>query len=273
MMRDNQLNAKYFEKIKQYCLMDDDFMSKCFEDNIECTQLVVNIVLNRKDLIIEKVHTQHKIKNLQGRSIILDIYATDNNGKKYNIEIQRSDKGAHAKRARYHSSLLDANITKPGDAYENLLETYVIFITEKDIFGYGKPIYHIKRKIQEVNEVFEDGTNIIYVNGEYRDDSPLGLLMKDFACTNPEDIHYEQLATRVRYLKNSEKGVSTMGRVMDEFKKEIQEETIFNERRELAKGILKIGILSYEQIAKCFKLSLEEVQELAKEVQREQVNG
>ena len=64
MMRDNQLNAKYFEKIKQYCLMDDDFMSKCFEDNIECTQLVVNIVLNRKDLIIEKVHTQHKIKNL-----------------------------------------------------------------------------------------------------------------------------------------------------------------------------------------------------------------
>ena len=121
--------------------------------------------------------------------------------------------------------------------------------------------------------MFEDGTNIIYVNGEYRDDSPLGLLMKDFACTNPEDIHYEQLATRVRYLKNSEKGVSTMGRVMDEFKKEIQEETIFNERRELAKGILKIGILSYEQIAKCSKLTLEEVQELAKEVQREQVNG
>ena len=114
----------------------------------------------------------------------------------------------------------------------------MIFITEKDIFGYGKPIYHIKRKIQEVNEVFEDGTNIIYVNGEYRDDSPLGLLMKDFACTNPEDIHYEQLATRVRYFKNSEKGVSTMGRVMDEFKKEIQEETIFNERRALAKGIL-----------------------------------
>lgn len=149
----------------------------------------------------------------------------------------------------------------------------MIFITEKDIFGYGKPIYHIKRKIQEVNEVFEDGTNIIYVNGEYRDDSPLGLLMKDFACTNPEDIHYEQLATRVRYFKNSEKGVSTMGRVMDEFKKEIQEETIFNERRELAKGILKIGILSYEQIAKCSKLTLEEVQELAKEVQREQVNG
>ena len=85
---------KDLERLRRFRLMDDDFMSKCFEDNIECTELVVKIVLNRDDLKIEQVHAQHQIKNLQGRSVILDIYAKDTNGKLYNIEIQRADRGA-----------------------------------------------------------------------------------------------------------------------------------------------------------------------------------
>ena len=125
-----QFHEKDLERLQKFCLMDDDFMSKCFEDNLECTELVVHIVLNRDDLKIQQVHTQHQIKNLQGRSIVLDIYAVDQNGKRYNIEIQRADRGVGAKRARYNSSLMDANITSPGDHYENLAETYVIFITE-----------------------------------------------------------------------------------------------------------------------------------------------
>ena len=56
--------------------------------------------------------------------------AVDADNRVYNIEIQRSDKGAGAKRARYNSSLMDANVTEPGEKYENLCESYVIFITE-----------------------------------------------------------------------------------------------------------------------------------------------
>ncbi len=134
---DKEWNEKYnqqdLQRLRGLRLMDDDFMSKCFENNIECTELVLHIVLGRDDLKVEKVETQHLIKNLQGRSIILDIYATDHVGKQYNIEIQRADRGAGAKRARYHSSLIDANVTEPGDKLENLAETYVIFITERDV--------------------------------------------------------------------------------------------------------------------------------------------
>lgn len=50
------------------------------------------------------------------------------------MEIQRADRGAGAKRARYHSSLIDANVTEPGEKLENLAETYVIFITERDVW-------------------------------------------------------------------------------------------------------------------------------------------
>ncbi len=53
------------QRLRKFRLMDDDFMSKCFEDNIECTDLVVNIVLDRNDLKIQQVRAQHQIKNLQ----------------------------------------------------------------------------------------------------------------------------------------------------------------------------------------------------------------
>ena len=104
-------------------------MTKCFEDNSECTELVLSIVLDRDDLTVQNVRTQYFIKNLQGKSVRLDIFATDNDGKKYNIEIQRKDKGEGAKRARYHSSFIDANILSAGSDTEDLPDTYVIFIT------------------------------------------------------------------------------------------------------------------------------------------------
>ena len=92
-------------------------------------------MLNRNDLKVISVTSQYAIKNLQGRSVRLDILAVDQQDRVYNIEIQRNDKGAGVKRARYNSSLIDANVTEPGDQYQKLNETYVFFITENDVLG------------------------------------------------------------------------------------------------------------------------------------------
>ena len=93
-----------------------------------------------------------------------------------------------------------------GEKLENLVETYVIFITEHDVLGKGKPIYHIDRVIKETGENFGDEAHILYVNGEYRDKSPIGILMHDFSCTEAKDMKYRALAERVRYFKEDEKG-------------------------------------------------------------------
>ena len=63
-----KFNQQDLQRLRGLRLMDDDFMSKCFGNNIECTGLVLHIVLGRKDLKVVKVETQHLIKNLQGRS-------------------------------------------------------------------------------------------------------------------------------------------------------------------------------------------------------------
>lgn len=75
------------------------------------------IILDKPDIRVKSVTTQRQMKNLLGRDICLDIDADDDSGKKYNIEVQRSDKGADRKRARYHSSILDAHLLKSGEDY------------------------------------------------------------------------------------------------------------------------------------------------------------
>ena len=86
-LNNGSINAKDLGRIKRLRLIDDVFMSKCFEDNIECTELVVRIILDRNDVKVRKVHVQHSITNLQGKSTVLDTYAVDDKNKLYNIEI------------------------------------------------------------------------------------------------------------------------------------------------------------------------------------------
>jgi flagellar biosynthesis/type III secretory pathway protein FliH len=117
-------------------------------------------------------------------------------------------------------SLIDANVTNPGDDFENIPETYVIFITEKDHIGKGLPIYHIERTITETGEIFDDKAHIIYVNAEIVNDTPLGKLMHDFRCTDYRDMNYPILSERVRYFKEDEEGVSSMCRAMEEMRAE-----------------------------------------------------
>ncbi len=257
--------AKILQRIQEFRLLDDDFMTKCFEDNIEATELVLNIIMDKK-LKVQSVHTQHNIKSLQGRSVRLDIFASDENGKLYDIEIQRADKGAGAKRARYNSSLMDANVLDAGDEFEKLKDTYVIFITENDVIGADRPIYHIDRYIRETGKEFNDGTHIIYVNASYKDDTPLGKLMNDFCCANPNDMNYKLLADRARYFKEDEKGVATMCKMMEDMLVEDRKETLKQAMIEMAVKMLKKNTLSVEEIAEFCDLTEEEVKELAENV-------
>ena len=242
-------------------LLDDDFMQRVFEDKT-CTELLLQIILKRADLKVLHVKGQQDIKNLQGRSVTLDILAVDTDNKVYNIEIQRSDKGAAVKRARYNSSLIDSNVTEPGEKYENLCESYIIFITENDIMKEGLPIYHVDRTVIETGKLFGDEAHIIYVNSQIHDESALGKLMYDFYCTDAGKMNYEILADRVRYFKEDEKGVATMSRVMEEMRNETERAKAIKD----AKGMLESGKLTYEEIAKIAELTIDEVRALDKKV-------
>ncbi|MCD7847566.1 MAG: PD-(D/E)XK nuclease family transposase [Oscillospiraceae bacterium] len=217
---------KYEEITSKFRLMDDDFMTLVFGGNIETTQLLLRIILDDSDIAVIETVGQYEIKNPNGRSVRLDIHAVDANGQHFDVEVQRANIGAGAERARLNSSMLDTKMANIGDKVPSLKPTYVIFITENDVLGGGFPLYHIDRRIEELDyESFGDGSHIIYVNGEYKNDStPIGKLIHDFHCTSADDMHYEILADRVRYFKETEGGQENMCKLMEDFRDEIAKE-------------------------------------------------
>ena len=102
------------------------------------------------------------------------------------------------------------NFAEPGEQYEFLNETYIIFITEHDAIGKGLPLYRVDRVIKETGDFFGDGTHIIYVNSEIKDETKLGRLMYDFSCTEADNMYNKVLADRVRFFKEDRKGQEIM---------------------------------------------------------------
>ena len=231
-----EISPRYRERIKNLRLLDDDFFSVCFADDLECTQLLLQILLGKDDLKVTNVKTQHRMKNLWGREIILDAYATDSNEVWYNVEVQRKNNGASPLRARYYSSMIDANLFPSGRDFGVLPESYVIFITEHDALGGGLPIYHIDRRIQETNEAFGDKSHIVYVNAAMTGDSALGRLMHDFNCTDPDKMHYLLLADKTRHFKDDDKGAKEMCDFWEELKAEGRAEGLQEAKEEIEKA-------------------------------------
>ena len=236
MEREAAFRQKCLKRIEEVCLMDDDFFQVCFEDDIECTQLVLRIIMGKDDLKVLSAQTQHTVANLEGHSVRLDVYAIDSQGVRYDIEVQRSNRGAIPKRARYNSSLMDGKILIPDEDYSRLPESYVIFITEHDVLKKGLPIYHIDRRVNETGDEFGDGAYIIYANASIRDDSPLGQLMEDFTRTDPREMHYDLLKDKTGHIKFEEEGINYMCDFMEELKEIGRKEAEEDAKIEIAKA-------------------------------------
>lgn len=196
--------------IKRWRLMDDDFMKRCLKNNIPAVECILRIIMEEPDLHVLSVIIEDTIPSLLGYGIRMDVHAVDSAGTEYDIEVQRSDKGAGARRARFNSSLLDLNSLKKGNTYDQLPESYVIFITENDIFKAGLARYHINRIIEELSRSFNDGEHIIYVNGDYGGSDDIGKLMNDFRSSKVDDMILEPLKETVNRYKNNPREVAAM---------------------------------------------------------------
>ena len=264
------MKPEYLAMLKDFRLMDDDFMSKCLENAPECIELMLRIIIGKKDLKVVKSQTEYPIKSLQGRGVRFDVFAKDSKGREYDIEIQRADRGAEPKRARYNSALMDANALDFGEDFGKLRDTYVIFITENDVMGDGQEVYSYLRIEEHSGKRLRDGTHIVYANGATRSKTEIGKLMHDLRCRHAAEMHFDILKKRVSQFKNSEEGRHYMCKAMEEFgnrreargeargKAEGKRETMLA----TAKRLLANGKLVLKEIAECSGLTLAQVKKL-----------
>lgn len=264
-MPENGLEVRYERYkgiIKNFTLMSDIFMRNVFKQR-ECLEYVLQVIMEKQDLKVIEQIIQKDYKNLQGRSAIMDCVARDSEGKQFDVEIQQDNEGASPKRARYHSGLMDMNTLNPGQDFDELPESYVIFITRDDILGYDFPIYHIDRHIKEADDSFQDEAHIIYVNSRKQENTELGRLMHDLHCKNADEMHSPVLAKRVHELKDTQKGVELMCHEMEKIYSEGMESGEkrgeLKAKKETALSLAEMG-LPVEKIAKAVNHNVKDVQ-------------
>jgi len=245
------------EKIADFRMFDDTFMSAVFDGKTEETEFLIRVILGRDDILVRESKAQFFMSNIYGRGVRLDILASDPNGNSYHFEVERSKGRASVQRARFTGAMVDSRLLRKGQDFKEIPERYTIFITEEDFFGAGLPLYHAENKVEELdNQPLGDGSHIIYVNGTYNDtDNLIGSLMHDFSCKNAKDMINPILRERVRVLKETEGGREEVCQIM--------ENLINEEKIELAKEAIKKG-KPVEEIADILNLPLAFVQELAR---------
>lgn len=114
---------------------------------------------------------------------------------------------------------------------------------------------HIEYAKIQTNDVFDDGSHIIYVNSSITDVStPLGQLMHDFRCANPDEMYYDVLAERTGRFKKTEEGESTMNAALDALIRDVSEERV---AEALERGMERERISAIRRMMTELQLSVE----------------
>ncbi|MBQ3376660.1 MAG: hypothetical protein IJG62_00150 [Synergistaceae bacterium] len=261
-------NSPEFQEYRRtVTLLDDEFMSIVFDNNIPCVEEMLKIILKRDDLIVKSARTQRDFQGFE-RSVTLDVFAVDSAKTNYNIEFQNTNEGADFRRARFHGGMIDVHSLKPGQPFKDLPECYVIFITQHDVIGYGKMIYTMHRYIDGDLQPFDDGSHIIYVNASAKDDgSQLWKLIHDLQCPDPDKMFLPRLRARVSFLKGQEEGDKIMGSAFEKAVGKIVEKDRKNTLESVALDLIKFGKMNFDEIAQVAHLTLDRIEQLAASVQ------
>ena len=129
--------AKIREDAMSLNPIDDALFQKMAEDIGFCL-VILQVILNDKDLKVLDNVPQFVAKNLQGRSCTLDVKCLLGDGRIVNIEVQKADDDDHQRRVRYNGALLTTNVTDPGDKFKDVPDVIVVFISRFDVFKSGK---------------------------------------------------------------------------------------------------------------------------------------
>ena len=227
-MENNHNKQRVDKLIDGFRLIDDTFMNVVFQGNLKAVELILSIILTKQGIVVERLEVQKTMINPEtgGKDIAFDIYARDNSGKRYDIEMQRSG-GVLVlkKRGRYYSAALDHVMLKEGEDYRDMKDSYVIMFMEEDYLRGNKPVYEIERINLSMNERFDDGNHIIYVNCAYKDSSTeIGRLVHDLLCREASEMYYDELKKSVAYYKYDERGRAEMCKEVEEYAKDYAKE-------------------------------------------------
>ena len=211
------------ERVKNFRPIDDAFF-EVLAANKEVCEEILRTILEDSNLVVSEVITQKSEKNIYGRSVRLDALCVLGDGTQCNVEVQRSDNDDHLKRARYNASVITARESNTGERFDEILELYIIYISEFDFLKGKKTIYHLDKVLRETGKTVDDGLHEIFVNTAIDDNSDIAELMSCFTKKEVNNDKFPAFSKEVKRLKTTEGGVSTMCDVMEKYIQEGRDE-------------------------------------------------
>lgn len=261
-----------FSKPWEELNISDNFIFCKVMHNKDLCKEMLEILLGIKVQDIEYIKSEHPLDDYyKTRGIRMDVFVQESD-KIYNMEMQTGDYNDLLMRARYYQSAADISTTPRRTKFNDLKETYIIFICKDDPFGYKIPLYTEYKTFKELPSVpIKDKTHKMFYN-----------------CSAYAKAEDEQVSNVLEFIYNLKAKSKFTKRLQDSviraktepvFKDEYMYfEDILEEEKELAAeeavqkttnkhiiALLKEG-LPCEQISRCFNVSIERVQELAKQI-------
>ena len=150
----------------------------CDEENCRgLLERVLNFPIERVEVSKEKSILYHP----EYKGVRLDVYAKDEQGTHYDIEMQALEKSSIVKRSRYYHSQMDMEFLLSGEDYDKLPSSYVIFICDFDPFQEKRYCYTFENVCLENHELrLEDGCKTIFLSTKGENDKEISKSLMKF---------------------------------------------------------------------------------------------
>ena len=187
-------------------IVDDYMFCTVMEDPMLCKELL-SILLKDKVGKIINLFQQKPIKTqIASKGVRLDIMIEDEHGKLYDVEMQTTDQKNLPERMRYYQCAIDNSAVNKGGDYNNLPDTFIIFLCTFDYLQEGLPLYTIIPSCRETGQFFNDGTTKIIANSTAAEhaEKDLKAFLSYMNGKPPETAFTQQLDRRVNETKEDE---------------------------------------------------------------------
>lgn len=191
-------------------IQDDYMFKKVMENEAICTKMLERILHIKIGKITYREAEKSLDMKLESKGIRLDVYVQDEEGTVFDIEMQTTNYRSELKRrGRYYQSVMDLDLMKKGELYEQLNQTYIIFICTFDLFCFNRHIYTFSNRCLEVPGLeLDDKATKIFLNskGTADDvDDDLKAFLQYVNGVITEDPLVQEIHQEVHEIKQNEK--------------------------------------------------------------------
>ena len=257
--------------------ISSDFIFKLVFNHKQLAKKLIEKILGISITTLTVLQSEKFVLNgkKDGKAVRLDIFAKDDEGRGYDIEMQSSNdpNDPLPLRARYYVSMLDQEAINKGEHYRELKQTFVIFICNFALFGGKRRMYTFNFRCNEDPSIkLNDNSTIVFLCSKGKSNSGIDKDIVSFL-----DYINDDSQIKSDFVKEIDERVSQLNQNPDEQGGINMYEWAFQERSDRARaegraeGQVELIInmikenVPFELIAKCSKLTVEKVRQIAKE--------